>query len=166
MQFSPVIAYTPINAIPNPFMHLASPFSGKVLPLSSHPEHLFSQGMLGRGVCVQLSSCKVVSPVHGTIEQINRHGTEYIITAQNGLKVLVNILIPAEYSSAQYQTANAFGKTDIQQGEILAYFDIPSSVAPTMGSLVLINAEKLGPCYHPLKQVSAGQDPLITLTKT
>ncbi|TMP00212.1 PTS sugar transporter, partial [Pseudoalteromonas sp. S3178] len=23
-----------------------------------------------------------------------------------------------------------------------------------------------GPCYYPLKQVSAGQDPLVTLTKS
>ena len=166
MQFSPVISYAPINSIDQPLLHLASPFSGKVTPLSSHPDPLFSQGMLGRGICVQLSSFKIVSPVHGTIEQIKQHGTEFIISAQNGLKILVNIRIPTEYSAPQYQTFNAFGKTTIQQGELLAYFDIPASVTPAIGSVILINAEKLGPCYYPLKQVSAGQDPLVTLTKS
>lgn len=166
MQFSALISYSPINAISQPLMHLASPFSGKVMPITAHPEPLFSQGILGRGICVQLSSFKIVAPIHGKIEQIKRHGCEFIIASQNGLKVLVHIALPAEYAGVKYQTINAFGKSDIAQGDVLAYFDIPPTSTPIMGALILINAEKLGPCYHPLKQVSAGQDPLITLTKS
>ncbi|BBN81373.1 hypothetical protein PA25_13580 [Pseudoalteromonas sp. A25] len=165
MQFSKSASYAPITSVSNLFMHLASPFTGKVHPLTVHPEPIFSTGMLGRGVCVEMTSNKVTSPVAGAIEQIKRKGCEFIIVANNGLKLLVHVHLPSEYASLDRQPINAFGKERVEQGEILAYFDLPSSQLKVLGTLIVLNADKLGPCYYPLRQVSAGQDPLLTLTK-
>jgi phosphotransferase system IIA component len=55
MQFSQSVPFAPINEIVDPVLHLASPFSGKVIALKYHPLALFSSGMVGRGVAVELS---------------------------------------------------------------------------------------------------------------
>ncbi|OHU97210.1 PTS sugar transporter [Pseudoalteromonas byunsanensis] len=165
MQFSTPVEYAPITTIDSPLMHLASPFTGKVLPLLAHPDPLFAKGMLGRGVCVDMSSNKVCSPVTGTIERIKRKGSEFIIVADNGLKLLVHIQLPPDCNAMERQPINAFGKEHVTQGEVLAYFDLTGSNSRMLGTLIVLNADKLGPCYYPLKQVNAGQDPLLTITK-
>ncbi|CAH9057769.1 PTS system glucose-specific EIIA component [Pseudoalteromonas holothuriae] len=165
MQFSKSVDYAPIASVEHLLMNLASPFTGKVYPLSVHPETLLATSMLGRGVCVEMTGNKVTSPISGTIEQIKRKGCEFIIVADNGLKLMVHVHLPNEYNTLGQQAINAFGKKHIEQGEILAYFDLPSSQQKILGTLIVLNADKLGPCYYPLKQVSAGQDPLLSITK-
>ena len=165
MHFSNTISYAPINDIQDPVLHLASPFSGKVFSLNDHPQALFSSGMLGRGVCVELSQGKITAPFDGQIEQIKRQGYEIILIANNGLKLLINIFSPNERTNLNHQITRVLSKDKIKQGELIAYFETTHLETPLIGSLIIVNAERLGPCYFPLRQVRTGLDPLITITQ-
>jgi phosphotransferase system IIA component len=165
MQFSQSVPFAPINEIVDPVLHLASPFSGKVQSLKQHPLALFSSGMIGRGVTVELTQGKVTAPFDGKIEQVKRHGYEIILVAKNGLKLLIHIQPPSEQANTSLQITSAFGKKEVKQGELLAYFETTHLEKPLLGSLLIVNADKLGPCFYPLKQVRAGLDPLITITQ-
>ena len=149
MQFSPIISFSPINEITVPVLHLASPFSGKVLNLKNHPVALFSSGMIGRGVSVELTQGKITAPFDGRIEQVKRHGYEIILVAKNGLKLLIHIQPPFEQANSSLQITSAFGKKQVKQGDLLAYFETTHLESPLIGSLLIVNADKLGPCFYP-----------------
>lgn len=165
MQFLSQVSHLPINSIERPILNIASPFTGRVVPASSHPNPLISTGTLGKGICVEMTNFKIVTPISGTIKQVRRKGCEFIIEANNGLKILINILLPQEYQEYDHHTLNILTRSSINQGEVIAYFDLPMTKGFAWGTMIVLNAESLGPCYHPLKQVTAGKDPLITITK-
>ncbi|QUI63855.1 PTS sugar transporter [Pseudoalteromonas sp. A22] len=165
IELSPPIQYRPISQIANPIAHIPSPFSGKVLPLSTYTNAAIASGMLGIGVCVQMRVPLLLSPCNGKLIQIRKNNCEYILHANNGLKMLLSLEIGNEFAKPEYLKANSFGKTTIKLGEPLCFFDIPLSEAKTMAAIVLLNAQKLGACYYPLKQVSAAKEPIITIAR-
>ncbi|MCO7188448.1 MULTISPECIES: PTS glucose transporter subunit IIA [unclassified Pseudoalteromonas] len=164
MHLSQQINYAPIAQIANPIMHIASPFTGKVHPLSHHPEPLFASGMLGPGVCVKLNSAMMLAPCPAKVEKISQQGCEFILRTKTGLLILLHLLLPTEYRKTEHLIQHSYGKKRVTMGDILCYFDVPSDV-DILGTLILLNADKLGPCYYPLNQVTAGKDPLITLAR-
>ncbi|MEJ6476082.1 PTS glucose transporter subunit IIA [Pseudoalteromonas piscicida] len=165
IELSPPIQYRPISQIANPIAHIPSPFSGKVLPLSAHPNAAIASGVLGMGVCVQMRVPLLLSPCNGQLIQIRRNSCEYLMRANNGLKMLLSLDISSEFAKPEYLKANSFGKTVVKLGEPLCFFDIPLSEAKTMAAIVLLNAQKLGACYYPLKQVTAAKEPIITIAR-
>ncbi|ESP93210.1 MULTISPECIES: PTS glucose transporter subunit IIA [Pseudoalteromonas] len=164
MIFSKPINYAPITQIANPLLHIASPFTGKVFPLTQHPLSLFSSGMVGSGVCVKMNQALMISPCNGNIVKVSQQGCEFVIRADSGLHLLLHLNIPSEYQKMENLLKHSIGKKHIKSGDILCYYDIPQDLFIT-GTLVILNADKLGPCYYPLNQVNAGKDPLITLSR-
>lgn len=157
MQFSQSVPFAPINEIVDPVLHLASPFSGKVQSLKQHPLALFSSGMIGRGVTVGLTQGKVTAPFDGKIEQVKRHGYEIILVAKNGLKLLIHIQPPSEQANTSLQITSAFGKKEVKQGELLAYFETTHLEKPLLGSLLIVNADRLG--LLPIEASACGARP-------
>ena len=165
LALSPAINYRPITQIANPIAHIPSPFSGKVLPLAAHPNAAIATGMLGAGVCVKMNVPLLLSPCNGTIEQIRKDSCEYLITASNGLKMLLSLALSSEFTKPELLKANSFGKTQIRLAEPLCFYDVPLQEAKCVGAIVLLNAQKLGACYYPLKQVTAAKEPIITIAR-
>ncbi|RRS08523.1 PTS sugar transporter [Pseudoalteromonas sp. J010] len=165
IELSPTIQYRPISQIANPIAHIPSPFTGKVFPLSAHSNAVIASGALGIGVCVQVRVPLLLSPCHGQLLQTRRNGCEYIVQANNGLKMLLSLDISSEFTKPEYLKANSFGKSKVALGEPLCFYDVPLSEAKTMAAIVLLNAQKLGACYYPLKQVTAAKEPIITIAR-
>ncbi|KZN32394.1 PTS glucose transporter subunit IIA [Pseudoalteromonas luteoviolacea] len=164
MIFSTPIKYAPITQIANPLLHIASPFSGKVLPLQNHPIQLFATGVLGVGVCVKSNQALMLAPCKGKVIKTTQQGCEFVIRAESGLQLLLHLHIPSEYKKMEKLIQHSVGKNTVSAGDVLCYFDVPQE-QPILGSMVILNADKLGPCYYPLNQVNAGKDPLITLAR-
>ncbi|WP_440053256.1 PTS glucose transporter subunit IIA [Pseudoalteromonas sp. T1lg65] len=165
IQLSAPVQYRPISQIANPIANIPSPFTGKVLPLSHHPNPTIASGILGIGVCVQLNVPLLLSPCNGIIEQIRKNSREYILKGSNGLRYLLNLEVANEYAKAEYLKANCFGKQHVKLGEPLCFFDVPLDEAKTFAAIVLLNAQKLGACYYPLQQVTAAKEPIITIAR-
>ncbi|KZN66594.1 hypothetical protein N473_09380 [Pseudoalteromonas luteoviolacea CPMOR-1] len=164
MIFSKPINYAPITQIANPLLHIASPFTGKVFPLTHHPLPLFSTGMIGSGVCVKMNQALMMSPCNGKVIKVSQQGCEFVIRAESGLQLLLHLHIPSEYRKMENLIKHSVGQKHIITGDILCYFDVPQEL-PITGTLLILNADKLGPCYYPLNQVNAGKEPLITLSR-
>ncbi|KZN36473.1 hypothetical protein N480_17390 [Pseudoalteromonas luteoviolacea S2607] len=164
MIFSTPIKYAPITQIANPLLHIASPFSGKVMPLNHHPVQLFSTGVLGIGVMVTTNQALMLAPCKGKIIRTTQQGCEFVIRAESGLQLLIHLHIPSEYKKMENLLQHSVGKKSVCSGDVLCYYDVPQDT-PILGSLIILNADKLGPCYYPLNQVNAGKDPLITLAR-
>ena len=92
------IEYLALNKTSRNAILITSPFTGKVIPLQEHPEPIFRFGILGPGITVKLSSHKILAPFDGTLLQVKNAGTEFILQAKNGLKVLINLTITGSQS--------------------------------------------------------------------
>ncbi len=70
---------------------LASPFTGKVVPLEEVADDVFSQRVMGDGVAVLPSEGRVVAPVAGTVGKLFEGGHGFAIETPDGLQVLVHV---------------------------------------------------------------------------
>ncbi|MDN3377349.1 MULTISPECIES: PTS glucose transporter subunit IIA [unclassified Pseudoalteromonas] len=158
------ITYLPQQQIQTNTLSICSPFSGKVLPLSEHPEPFFSYGTVGPGIMVELTSHKILSPFDGILLQVKNAGCEFILQAKNGLKVLINLHLDKQLDIHHTHIAQLNG-SKIAKGQRLAYFDLRDLNTPLLASLILLNGHQLKPMYFSLSHVTAGTDTLLTLTK-
>ena len=156
--------YLAVNKTPNNAITITSPFTGKVRSLSDHPEPFFKFGTLGPGIMVELTSHKVLAPFDGILIQVKNAGTEFILQAKNGLKLLINLHIDQQIDMLHTHIAQLNG-SKIVKGQRLAYFDLRNLNTPLLATLILLNGHQLTPIYYSLSHVSAGIDTLLTLTK-
>ncbi|ATG58028.1 MULTISPECIES: PTS glucose transporter subunit IIA [Pseudoalteromonas] len=152
------------NKIPRDAINITSPFTGKVVELSNHPEPLFSFGTLGPGVMVQATSHKILSPFDGVLLQVKNAGTEFILQAKNGLKILINLTLPASAAITHTHIAQLNG-SQVLKGQRLAYFDLRELDSPMLGSLILLNGHNLGTFHYSHLHVKAAEDTLLTIIK-
>lgn len=100
-----------------------SPADGEAIPLSDVPDEVFSSGMLGTGLAVDLSGDTVYSPVRGRIVNIAETSHAYTLLSEDGLDVLVHIGIDTvELRGEGFRTAVATGE-NVEAGAILAHVD-------------------------------------------
>ncbi|MCQ8876948.1 PTS glucose transporter subunit IIA [Pseudoalteromonas shioyasakiensis] len=158
------IIYLPQQQLDTNTIAICSPFSGKVRPLNEHPEAFFRYGTLGPGIMVELSSHKILSPFDGVLLQARNAGTEFILQASNGLKILINLHFDQQFDIHHTHIAQ-LNNSKISKGQRLAYFDLRDLKVPLIASLILLNGHQLKPMYYSLSHVSAGTDNLLTLTK-
>ncbi|UJX26940.1 PTS glucose transporter subunit IIA [Pseudoalteromonas sp. CF6-2] len=149
----------------NQVMAIKSPFTGRVKPISEHPEAFFRFSTLGPSISVELTSHNIVAPFDGTLLQVKNAGKEYILQAKNGLKILINLHFSSLSEHINHTRIAKLNDSKISQGQRLAYFDLRELSSPMIATLCVLNSQQLGPLYYSLSQVSAGVDTLLTVTK-
>jgi phosphotransferase system IIA component len=159
-----IIDYLAQNKTPYNAIIITSPFTGKVIAMSDHPDPFFRFGTLGPGIMVQLTSHKILAPFDGTLLQVKNAGTEFILQAKNGLKILINLTIPSSQPITHTHIAQLNG-TQITKGQRLAYFDLRELDNPMLASLILLNGHNLGTFHYSHSHVNAGADTLLTIIK-
>lgn len=160
------IGFLPLsNLNKQPHFHIVSPCTGKTKLLSQHPEPFFCHGTLGPGIVIEMTSHKVLAPYDGKLLQLKNAGTEFILQANNGLKVLINLYAEHPLSEVNHRHLAQLTDSNISKGQQLAYFDLRDLSSPVLASVIILNSDKLGPLYYSLNQVTAGIDPILTLTK-
>ncbi|MAJ40512.1 MULTISPECIES: PTS glucose transporter subunit IIA [unclassified Pseudoalteromonas] len=152
------------NKLPASALKITSPFSGKIIDLNLHPEPFFKFSTLGPTMLVALSNHKILAPFDGTLLQVKNAGCEFILQANNGLKVLINLSLPAQQPITHTHIAQLNG-SKISKGQRLAYFDLRELKSPLLASLVLLNGHNLGTFHYSHTRVNAGVDPLLTIIK-
>ncbi|EWH12375.1 PTS system glucose subfamily transporter subunit IIA [Catenovulum agarivorans DS-2] len=75
-----------------PIWQIAAPCNGKVQPLSTHYSELIRQGFAGEGICIELYSEQIVSPVNGIVQFISPALDVFRIKCQKGL--IVELRLP------------------------------------------------------------------------
>ena len=68
-----------------------SPIAGAVKPLSEVSDPAFSEEIMGKGVAIQPSEGRVVSPVQGTVFSLSKSGHAIGLVSDSGAEMLIHI---------------------------------------------------------------------------
>lgn len=103
---------------------VASPISGRLIPLTEISDPAFATGALGQGIAIDPTEGIVLSPVSGTVTMIFPTYHAVGITSDEGIEVLIHIGM--DTVSLEGKGFEAFVKQDdkVELGEKLVSFDI------------------------------------------
>ncbi|MDP4982991.1 PTS glucose transporter subunit IIA [Pseudoalteromonas tunicata] len=141
-----------------------SPISGKILPLTSHPEALFSQGIMGCGLAMTLTGHKVFAPFDGSVEQIRAGGTEFILKSRQGIRMMIALSIATDYLPLPGLCFYVQEGQQFKAQDALFYADFRHVPQPIFAAITVLNHDKLGGIYYCLQQARAPQDILFHIT--
>ncbi len=140
---------------------LASPFTGKVVPLEEVADDVFSQRIMGDGVAVLPREGRVVAPVAGTVGKLFEGGHGFAIETPEGLQVLVHVGLETVHLKGDGFSVKASEGDEVAAGDEMVTVDLDrmrqlgiemvSPVVVISGQDVTVSASE---------EVSAG-DPLL-----
>ncbi|WP_010240893.1 PTS sugar transporter subunit IIA [Clostridium arbusti] len=68
-----------------------SPANGNVVNLSKVSDRMFSEGIVGKGIAIDLTDDIIKAPINGKIKLIFNTNHAFIITSKKGIELLVHI---------------------------------------------------------------------------
>lgn len=103
---------------------LVSPMQGKVIPLSEVKDEAFSMGALGKGVGIEPTDGKVVSPVNGTVTVLFPSLHAIGITADSGVEILIHVGLDTVQLNGEGFTAHIKQGDKVTVGQLLVDVDL------------------------------------------
>lgn len=103
---------------------LVSPLKGEVKELSEVKDEAFSTGMLGKGIAIEPSEGKVVSPVDGTITTLFPTSHAIGITSVNGAEILIHVGMDTVQLEGKYFSPKVKQGDEVKAGQVLLEFDM------------------------------------------
>lgn len=143
-------------------IHLASPLSGKVIPLSEVEDPVFSQGVLGEGAAIIPKEGKVFAPADGTVSTVmdSRHAVG--ITTSQGAELLIHVGLDTVKLEGKGFTLHCKEGDQVKKGELLLEFDmalILNEGYQLTTPVVISNMDAFSKCtVEPKTEVKAGED--------
>ncbi len=103
---------------------IKAPLEGEVIQLSAIEDETFSSGILGKGIAVNPSQGKLVSPVKGEITAIFPTLHAVGITSVDGVELLIHIGMDTVKLEGKYFNAMIKKGDQVNVGDVLIVFDI------------------------------------------
>lgn len=103
---------------------ISSPFNGEVKPLSELKDAAFASGALGKGVAIEPSEGKLVSPVSGTVSALFPTNHAIGITTDEGAEILIHIGMDTVQLEGKYFSAHTTQGARVEKGQLLIGFDL------------------------------------------
>ncbi|WP_226001976.1 beta-glucoside-specific PTS transporter subunit IIABC [Paenibacillus sp. BJ-4] len=131
-----------------------SPLKGEVKLLSEVTDEAFSTGALGKGIAIEPSEGKVVSPVDGVLTSLFSSGHAIGITSDHGVEVLIHVGKDTVKLKGKHFYPKVKQGDAVKKGQLLMEFDMeaikeagyvlttPVIVANTANYLDVIETEK------------------------
>lgn len=144
MFISKLINNNVVSVIENDTEKIVSPLEGKVLKLDEIKDQAFASGALGKGVAIEPTNGKVVSPVNGTVSMI--FGTNHAvgITSDNGVEILIHIGMDTVSLDGKGFTAHVKNGDKVKVGQLLIEADlevIKNAGLETVTPVVITNSD-------------------------
>lgn len=142
--------------------------NGTIIPIEKLPDPVFSGKVLGDGYAIDPTDGKVLSPVSGTIVDVQDTLHAYCLETDDGLELLVHIGInTVELKGEGFRTKHKTGDR-IRAGELLATVDLAllrkKQILPY--TIVLIsNVDELQAIHPNYTEATAGQTVALTYEK-
>jgi len=147
---------------------LASPLTGKIVPLANVKDEAFSSGALGPGIAIEPEEGILKSPCNGTVDSIPEGKHAVTLIADNSAEVLIHIGMDTVGLKGAPFTVKVEDGQKVKKGVTLIKFDIGAIKAAgleTVTPLVVANADDFAEvALTGAEHVEAG-DALITLKK-
>ena len=103
---------------------IVSPLKGEVMPLEMIKDEVFSKGLLGKGIAIEPSEGKVVSPVNGVVTTLFPTYHAIGITSDKGAEILIHIGMDTVQLEGKCFTPKVAQGDRIKVGQLLLEFDI------------------------------------------
>ena len=143
-----------------------APLSGTVIPMNELKDDAFSQGVLGKGVGIEPTDGKVLSPVDGTVTTLFPTLHAIGLTADSGIELLIHIGLDTVQMGGKGFTAHIKEGDRVKKGQHIMDVDLNAVKAAgfsTQTPVIVTNSSDLLDII-PLdnKTVQAGNE-LITV---
>lgn len=103
---------------------LLSPIRGEIKDLSTVPDEMFSQKMMGEGIVIDPSEGRVYSPCDGIIATIFRTNHAVAIAADNGAEILIHVGIDTVKMNGEGFKGLVKNGDRVKTGQALIEFDL------------------------------------------
>lgn len=103
---------------------IVSPMNGNVIPLAQLKDDAFAQGVLGKGVGIEPTNGKVVSPVTGTITTLFPTKHAIGLVSDSGAEVLIHIGLDTVQLEGKGFTAHIKEGDRVQKGQHIMDVDL------------------------------------------
>ncbi len=147
---------------------VASPLTGRAMPMSAVPDPVFASGAMGKGVAVEPSVGKVVAPFDGTVVTVlpSKHAVGLI--SSDGIELLIHVGIDTVQLKGEHYTSHVAARQKVKKGDLLIEFDIDAIKAAgysTVTPVIVTNSKKFSDVLPaPVAEATAGEDILAAVT--
>ena len=101
-----------------------SPIKGKVIELKNVNDPAFSQELLGKGIAIEPTEGRAVSPINGKVATIFKTKHAIGLVTDTGLEVLIHIGMNTVQLEGQHFTAHVKDGDTVKVGDLLVEFDM------------------------------------------
>lgn len=103
---------------------VAAPLTGEAVSLETVNDPTFAEGILGKGIAIQPSEGRVVSPVNGTIATIFETGHAMGLVSEDGAEILIHVgLDTVNLKGKHFHVKMKSGDT-VKVGDCILEFDL------------------------------------------
>lgn len=103
---------------------IASPFTGKVLPLSETPDPVFASGTFGKGIAIEPASGELLAPTNGIIQFVFPTKHAIGMLTENGTEILIHIGMDTVQLEGEGFTALVNEGDEVVAGQKLMMVDL------------------------------------------
>ncbi|REJ13019.1 MAG: PTS beta-glucoside transporter subunit IIABC, partial [Bacillaceae bacterium] len=103
---------------------IASPLEGKVVQLKDVPDVVFTSEAMGKGIAIEPTVGRVVSPVNGTVTAIFNTKHAIGLVSDSGAEILIHVGIDTVKLDGQFFTCHVKQGDRVKVGDLLIEFDI------------------------------------------
>ncbi|MGN1032360.1 MAG: PTS glucose transporter subunit IIA, partial [Intestinibacter sp.] len=101
-----------------------APIKGKAIALEEVNDGVFSAGMLGKGIGIEPSEGRAVSPVNGTVSVVFDTKHAIGITSDEGIEVLIHIGLDTVQLNGEPFNVHVKVGDKVKVGDLLVEFDM------------------------------------------
>lgn len=122
-----------------------SPLKGDVVKLSEVNDPTFAQEIMGKGIAIEPSNGRVVSPVNGIVAAFFNTKHAIAIQSDKGAEILIHIGIDTVELEGNHFTANVEQGDRVSIGDLLVEFDVEAIKKEgydVVTSIIITNTDK------------------------
>ena len=105
-------------------IEIGAPISGKLVSIGEVSDPTFSGEILGKGVAIQPSDNRIVSPVDGTVGTVFPTGHAVAVVSEEGAEVLIHIGLDTVQLDGKHFTIHTEEGKKVKKGDLLLEADL------------------------------------------
>ncbi|MFE0624853.1 beta-glucoside-specific PTS transporter subunit IIABC [Priestia aryabhattai] len=145
---------------------IVSPLTGVVKSLAEVDDQVFASEAMGKGIAIEPTVGKAVSPVNGIVTTVFPTGHAIGITSDDGAEILIHIGINTVQLEGRYYTSVVKQGDRVSQGDLLVNFDIEKikeAGYPVTTPVIITNTDRYIDIIDMKKEVVQAKESLLTL---
>lgn len=145
---------------------IVSPIEGNAVSLEEVGDGVFSEGILGKGIAIEPTVGRAVSPVNGTVSTVFDTKHAVGLTSDNGTEVLIHIGLDTVKLNGEHFDAHVKPGDKVKAGDLLVEFDIEKikeAGYPTITPVIITNTDSYEDVEAIVKGSVKEKDKLVSI---